>query len=100
VANAGHAHSILPGVPEATWRDYAGRTPAAVRLQHHLLAAALTADEMCPEGFWNVHLQGKAGAWRPSFVMFNFTDLNRHDDRTVCHFANGHLRDKFGREIA
>lgn len=57
------------GLPRATWDAYAGRTAALERLQHHLLAAALTLDEICPQdnARWFVVMGGKAGTWRPWF---------------------------------
>lgn len=66
------------GLPRATWDAYAGRTAALERLQHHLLAAALTLDEVCPEenARWLVVMGGKAGTWRPWFRVERY-DLAR-----------------------
>jgi hypothetical protein len=62
------------GLPRATWDAYAGRTAALERLQHHLLAAALTLDEICPadNARWLVVMGGKAGTWRPHFRVERF----------------------------
>lgn len=66
------------GLPPATWDAYAGRTAALERLQHHLLAAALTLDEICPQenARWLVVMGGKAGTWRPWFRVERY-DLVR-----------------------
>lgn len=62
------------GLPRATWDAYAGRTAALERMQHHLLAAALTLDEICPadNARWLVVMGGKAGTWRPHFRVERF----------------------------
>lgn len=75
------------------------------RLQHHLIAAAEAANELCPEGFWSLHMQGKAGSWRPTFVLFNFTGeslANRTLRQvTVCQMKDGGvLVDRDGQEVA
>lgn len=84
-AGAAFAASAVPedrtgplGVPRATWDAYAGQTPALERLQHHLLAAALTLDEICPadNSRWQVVMGGKAGTWRPWFRVERY-DLAR-----------------------
>ncbi len=75
------------------WDNYKARVPARDRLQHHLLCAALTADEMAPQegGHWGILLNGAPGfAAPPTFSMFRY-DPARRDKRLVCSYADGRM---------
>lgn len=92
----------LPGgISQGTWDSYAARSPAHERLRHHLLAAALTMDEIvAEEGVrWAVSMGGYTQAFDARYLATRFDarfaphpklprDMRVEDMKVVAEFAS------------